>query len=181
MDFSKVKEAIINDYKKHYLNSHCLLSSLNAFPPELNTVILNFEFNEIKEHLANMKWDERIYFGIHYLMAANIKHTNNEAFGFDKDSYLGIFVDEILVDLKYGIVMVRGENAESLNQFKEMLEKKYNVDTLIKHYDAIPINEITALKQQMKEIKDIDKMMGFMQNHINHFLKTDKKYLDLII
>lgn len=179
MDFSKVKEAIIKDYEKHYLFSHCVLS--NLILPELTTLILNDEFNDMKNHLLNINRDECLSFGMIYLIAANCKKSQNEPFGFNNETYLGQLTSEVLDFFTTNINhLMMGDN-KIIDNFIEDIQTKYDIDTIVKHYNAIPVDEILEIKKEIRGIEHITEMLNFTQPGIKKYFKTDKKYLDLII
>ncbi len=169
-DFDKIKGLIIDEYKEHYLFSHCLLSSF-GFPHELDLVILDFQFDAFKNKLINIKYDELICFAFQYLMVANIKKMKNESFGFPKDSYFGSLTDFLLNEISHYIStgeMIKLEN----------LSKEYNINTITQNYNKIDPTELLNIKTEIDKIweTEVGPLMPFIQLHIKNYLRTDLKY-----
>lgn len=176
MDFTKVREAIINTHINKYIFSHCVLYDLK-FLPELTTVILNLLSDDMIKELIIAKQDNRIAFGCYYMMAANIK--KGEPFGFGEDTYLGQLATEILTFLNQNMNVIMTGEYELMEEFKNDLIKKYEMDKLIKAFDDIPINQMSELIQNITTI--VSNMPADFLMYIKKFLKTDEKYLQHLI
>ena len=170
-NFNKAKELIIGEYKDDYLFCHAVLSSLNVFPHELDLVILNFQFDNLKNQLSDLMYDEDTTFMMQYVTIAFGKKMKHEPFGFPDESYFGILTSHCITICTN---IYNGVHIEEKDYFLE----GYNMNDVVQKYHDIPTNEFLTIKAEVdKEWETLEYVKTFAANSLKKFLKTNEKYL----
>ena len=172
LDFSQVRQVIIEPHIQKFTFNYCILSTLNVFPKEINLVILELQFNKMINTIIKMEDDEKMSLLLQIVGMDIYHHKENESYEEKK------IIEFILTYLSHTIYNNKDIFSINFNIVGQTLMSK----EMILIYHDIDKNYLKVKNQSLPFIRNFlfnnpINMIDIIESNMKSMFNTKKKYL----